>query len=449
MTDVQSKASPKASPQAACAANPDLSKQTDYLAVARAAHKMGFDTTPVEAGCKKPRLKRFNTHPAKTLSQAWQHAHDYPHDDVGLVSRRGVNRVCWLDIDYKTVEDMMLKETGHRLPRTLTTSSRPTTAPWKKHYCFRQTPYSLSKWRTEMTGIRDYSIVENGEVPNLFDMKGVGGGGFVVAAGCCRQTEHPKGSGKYVTEYYTLTDRSGIVDVPDWLVDWVLARWRQFNRDRAERSAAEAEKRHAAQVNAAQTMIGQRVEAFKFDETKETLSIDCKRGGLVPKEFRNGFMKSVAGELATRGILKPNIGKMLMVIADQCESAQEYKESSAIQGILNGLRVGNVWISRKQWQHSEVSHDMPHDKVPDLRATLKTAAKELPWYRGDLTSEFVRTKLEEAARKLGCVIGSPERFRQTLSRAMRGIAKPKTVSKGRGKLVTVWHKTGTTARGAV
>jgi hypothetical protein len=432
-------------PPAATAANPNI--QTDYLAVARAAHKMGFNTTPVEPGRKKPRLRGFNKHPATTLSKAWQNAHDYPHDDVGLVSRKGLNRVCWLDIDYQTVEETIFKETGHKLPRTMTTSSRPKTAPWKKHLCFRQTAYSVSKWSTEMTGIRDYSIVEDGEVPNLFDVKGCGGGGFVVAPGCCRQIEHPKGSGKFVTEYYTLTDRSGIIDAPDWLVDWVLVRYRKFRVDHAEQMAAEAEKRQAEKITTAQKIIGQRVEAFKFDE-KDCLSIDCKRGGLVPKEFRNGFMKAVAGELATRGILKANIGKILMVIADQCEDTQEYKDSSAIQSILNGLRVGNVWISRKQWQESEVSHDMSHD-TPNLRAVLRQAAKDLPWHQGDLSSEFVRTKLEAAARKQGCIIGTPERFRQTLSRAMRGIAKATTMTKGRGKLTTIWRKSGTTARGTV
>jgi hypothetical protein len=159
-------------------------------------------------------------------------------------------------------------------------------------------------------------------------------------------------------------------------------------------------------------------------------------------------MKAVAGELATRGILKANIGKILMVIADQCEDTQEYKDSSAIQSILNGLRVGNVWISRKQWQESEVSHDMSHD-TPNLRAVLRQAAKDLPWHQGDLSSEFVRTKLEAAARKQGCIIGTPERFRQTLSRAMRGIAKATTMTKGRGKLTTIWRKSGTTARGTV
>jgi hypothetical protein len=424
--------------------------QTDYYAVAREAHKAGFATTPVQPGAKHPRLKGWNKHPAANLSTIKQHSFDYPHDDVGLVSRRGLNRVCWLDIDYRTVEDMIFKETGHRLPRTRTVSSRPKTAPWKKHYCFRQTAYSLSKWATEMTGIRDYSNVENGEVPNLFDIKGVGRGGFVVAPSCCRQVEHPKGSGTFVTEYYTLTDRSGIIDVPDWLVDWVLTRYRKFRVDHAERMAAEAEKRQAEKATTAQKIIGQRVEAFKFDESKNCLSIDCKRGGLVPKEFRNGFMKSIAGELATRGILKANIGKMLMVIADQCEDAQEYKESSAIQGILNGLRVGNVWISRKQW-HDSVSHDVSHDNsnAPDLRRVLRQAVKELPWHRGDLSSEFVSKTLEAAARKQGCTIGKPERFRRTLSRAMAGIAKSKSLSKGQGKLIKVWRKSGTTAKGTL
>lgn len=429
-------------PQAANPANP----VTDYLAVAREAHKMGFDTTPVEAGKKKPRLRGCYKYPTKNLSQAGQHAHDYPHDDVGLVSRKGINRVCWIDIDHKSIENAIFKETGHKLPPTLTTSSRPKTALWKKHYCFRQTPYSVSKWRTEMNGIRDYSIVEDGEVPNLFDVKGCGGGGFVVAPGCCRQIEYPKGSGKFVTEYYTITDRSGIVDIPDWLVDWVLARYNTFRVDHAERMSTETKKRHADQLNTAQTIIGQKVEAFKFDDAKETLSIDCKRGGLVPKEFRNGFMKSVAGELAARGILKPNIGNMLTILADQCEGAQEYKESSAIQNILNGLRIGNVWISRKQWEQPEVSHDVSHDKVPDLRTTLRAAVKELPWHRGDLASDYVRTKLEETARKQGCVIGSPERFRKALSRAMRGIAKSGDKSAGRGRLSKVWRKTGTTRR---
>jgi hypothetical protein len=148
--------------------------------------------------------------------------------------------------------------------------------------------------------------------------------------------------------------------------------------------------------------------------------------------------------------LKANIGKMLMVIADQCEDAQEYKESSAIQGILNGLRVGNVWISRKQW-HDSVSHDVSHDNsnAPDLRRVLRQAVKELPWHRGDLSSEFVSKTLEAAARKQGCTIGKPERFRRTLSRAMAGIAKSKSLSKGQGKLIKVWRKSGTTAKGTL
>ena len=98
-----------------------------------------------------------------------------------------------------------------------------------------------------------------------------------------------------------------------------------------------------------------------------------------------------------------------------------------------------------------VSHDVSHDtsNAPDLRRVLRQAVKELPWHRGDLSSEFVSKTLEAAARKQGCIIGKPERFRRTLSRAMAGIAKSKSLSKGQGKLIKVWRKSGTTAKGTL
>jgi hypothetical protein len=281
---------------------PQKAPQTDYLAVANEWHRRGFYTTPVKPMAKHPRLDRWNVHPAKSVSEIKQHAFDYPGDDVGLVSRKGVGKVFWLDIDHSSVEAEIFKETGQKLPRTLTTSSRPKSAPWKKHLCFRQTAYSVSQWRTEMTGIRDFTLIENpqGEtvydrVPNLFDVKGVGGGGFVVAAGCVRQIEHPKDSGKFITEKYTITDDVPIIDVPAWLVDWLLARYRRFRRDEMVAKAAEADLQRTLKDSLAHANAEVKTLLFEDDPSKPFLSIDLKRGECVPQTYRNGFLKSIAG----------------------------------------------------------------------------------------------------------------------------------------------------------
>ena len=359
--------------------------KTDYLAVAKDAHARGFYTTPVKPMAKHPRLPEYNTHPAKNLSIAMQNGYDYPHDDVGLVSRKGIGNFCWLDIDWRGVEKMIFRETGHRLPRTLTTSSRPITAPWKKHLCFRQTTLSVSLWRTEMTGIRDYDIVEDGEVPNLFDMKGVGGGGFVVAAGCCRVTEFPKGSEAFINEQYTITDDCGIVDVPDWLVHWVLGSWQKFDRARSIKAAAEADARRREQSALIKADTERRVAEFEYDPTKGVLSIDAKGGALVPKDFRNGWLKSLGGELSTRGIPRDQTERMLQIAAELCEPyTEDDGRDKAIQNIVNRLRVGNLWVGRAQIRDAEEGDVTGESK--DLLPVLRLAAKGLPWNSGDLPS---------------------------------------------------------------
>jgi bifunctional DNA primase/polymerase-like protein len=240
---------------------------TDYLAVATEWHRRGFFTTPVKPMAKHPRFNDWTKHPAKNLSTATQNAYDYPNDDVGLVSTRGAGHFFWLDIDHKSVEDRIFRDTGHRLPRTLTTLSRPKTAPWKKHLCFRQTAYSVSMWRTEMTGIRDFTMPKDadGKVPNLFDVKGVGGGGFVVAAGCCRQTVTSDG---IVEEMYTMEDGDApVIDVPDWLVKWVIEQYRKFRSEDAIRRATEADFNRIVSSALTKAETERRVVVFEYDPT--------------------------------------------------------------------------------------------------------------------------------------------------------------------------------------
>jgi Bifunctional DNA primase/polymerase, N-terminal len=414
--------------------------QTDYLAVAQEWHRRGFFTTPVKPGAKHPRLNDWNTHPAKNLSVAQQHAFDYPHDDVGLVSTRGVGHFCWLDIDHRSVEDRIFRATGLRLPKTLTTLSRPKTAAWKTHLCFRQTAYSVSHCRTEMTGIRDFTMTERddkGRVPNLFDVKGCGGGGFVVAGGCCRQIETPDG---LVNEQYTADD-APIIDIPDWLVDWLLAEYRKFRSEDAKRIAAEAEltRTMKSALTSADTEL--RGVMFEYDPTKDFLSIDAKGGALIPKEYRNGFLKSLGGELATRGIPRNQTERMLQIAAEICEPFEDDERDKAIQSIINRLRIGNVWIGRAQIRDAEKPHvtgDVTGNSK-SLLSVLRHAAKGLPWDSGNLSSHFVNERLRNAAKCAGVVCESDGSWKKAVSRALAGIgAKSKKSRSPSGRLVWVW-----------
>jgi hypothetical protein len=422
---------------------------TDYLAVATEWHRRGFFTTPVKPMAKHPRFNDWTKHPAKNLSTATQNAYDYPHDDVGLVSARGVGRPFWIDIDHHSVEDRIFRATGRRLPRTLTTSSRPKTAPWKKHLCFRQTTYSISQWRTEMSGIRDFSVPKgsDGKIPNLCDVKGVGGGGFVVAAGCCRQTVTPDG---IVDEQYTVTDDAPILDVPDWLVDWVISQYRKFRSEDAVRRAAEADLNRITKAALTKAETERRVMEFEYDPTKGVLSLDAKGGALVPKEYRNGFFKSLGGELATRGIPKAVTERMLQVAAEVCEpfSGGDDERDKAIQSVVNRLRVGNLWLGRAQIRNAEPSSLVNQDpsslvsslaKPPTRLSILRHAAKGLPWGSGDLPSHLVNSRLRDAISQAHLDCGTEVDWKKAVSTALKGIgAKSHKFRSPSGRLIWAW-----------
>ena len=117
-------------------------KETDFLTAATAAIDRGFAVTPVSPFKKCGVLSRWQVHPGKTQSEINQYAKDYPHYNVGVVSRRGVGNLMFLDIDSEGVLEQIEAETGHQLPLTYSVQSRPQSAPWKRHLYFKQTRYS-------------------------------------------------------------------------------------------------------------------------------------------------------------------------------------------------------------------------------------------------------------------------------------------------------------------
>jgi hypothetical protein len=222
--------------------------QTDFYAVAKAAKERGFSwITPVKD--KKGRLRYWNKYnPAKTSTELRMLAQEFQGNDVGIVSKRGVGNIFIVDIDKEGVIERLEAETGRKLPDTYQTRTRPETAPWKRHVYFFQTPYSVSRFTKEMNGLQDY------------DVKGTGAGGLVVAEGCVRDTgEVIAGNG------------SPVLDVPDWLVDWLYEDSKKLReRVREERKAKQtelkqilADKENQASVQTAVVPKGQRTYFLK------------------------------------------------------------------------------------------------------------------------------------------------------------------------------------------
>ena len=91
-----------------------------------------------------------------------------------------------------------------KMPPTFTVASRPQSAPWKRHYYFKQTAYSVHTFRTE-TNVKDLTVLKNGKHPSRYDLKGIGGGGLVVDAGSVRADG----------EVYAVTNDEPVVPIPD------------------------------------------------------------------------------------------------------------------------------------------------------------------------------------------------------------------------------------------
>jgi bifunctional DNA primase/polymerase-like protein len=120
----------------------------DYVAIATEALNRGFRITPVHPMEKRGVLYNWNRQPTTTLSEVLQQAKDFPNHNVGIVGRNGIGNHCFLDIDAEGVFER-IEETGQKMPVTYTVCSRPQTAPWKKHFYFKQTSYSVSRLRKE------------------------------------------------------------------------------------------------------------------------------------------------------------------------------------------------------------------------------------------------------------------------------------------------------------
>ena len=189
----------------------------DFVAIATPLVERGFRVTPVHPETKMGVMKNWQnwqiTTPAEVLKYS---TGKYANHNVGVVGKRGVGRHCFLDVDAKGVVKKIEQETGQTMPEGYRVRSSPKSKPYKTHFYFTQTPYSFEKfggWDAVNSNVKDMTTLDDdGKHPTLYDLKGVGGGSFVVGAGSVKENG----------EVYTCVDDAPVPEIPKWLVDWLV-----------------------------------------------------------------------------------------------------------------------------------------------------------------------------------------------------------------------------------
>ena len=168
-----------------------------------------------------------------------------------------------------------------RMPPTFTVASRPQSAPWKRHYYFKQTEYSVKTFRTE-TNVKDLSVLKDGKHPTRYDLKGVGGGGLVVGAGSVRADG----------EVYAVIYAGPVIPVPDWLVDWLCQDIHRYKSELAKARAERSAKVKAAQLEAARTGTG----VVKREVSEDGIHGFCQSSGFARQSWNaTKFNRTNAG----------------------------------------------------------------------------------------------------------------------------------------------------------
>ncbi len=262
-------------------------------------------------------------------------ARKFPHHNAAVISKRGVGNLMFVDIDSPGVLERTEEETGQQISGiTFSVCSRPQSAPYKRHLYFRQTAYSVMKWRTE-SNVRDISKWvpdKNGNPmhPTLFDVKGVGGGGYVVAPGSVRTNG----------EVYTVIDDLPVVDVPYWLVDWLAKEIISWNSARRKEQVEHAEQ----------------VTALSKSEQSALRKVGDPAGFKYPVSEIFPFMNWRAAILASNAVSKKNIARQIIEeINRDFAGGNEFTASehgkTKIRGMVASKKLGTVhwdWIGPKR-----------------------------------------------------------------------------------------------------
>jgi hypothetical protein len=355
----------------------------DYVAIATAAIDRGFKVTPVHPLEKRAVLPLWNRHPTTTLSEVLQHAKDFPNYNVGVVGRRGVGNHCFLDIDAEGVLEQIEGATGHQIS-TYTVCSSPNNQPWKRHFYFRQTAYSTLRLRKEANrkDTTKWVTSENTGAqmhPTMYDLKGVGGGGLVVAAGSVRKDD----------EVYTAVNDVPVLDIPDWLVDWLV-------EDLSKYRSACAKERHERALSVA--AIPEKEKAAR-QQMGDGSAYDISESDIYP------FLNWRAFQFAKMGTEGKTLEKVLIQQVDKfCAGGKKFVKSEAGKRQIHKaatnkqLKFGNASFfnrlgQKKRAALSEGSQGLKIFRTPTRKGLMVAAMRKFP---DPVTSENGYRRLQKA-----------------------------------------------------
>jgi hypothetical protein len=341
----------------------------DFVSIATPLVTRGFRVTPVHPETKMGVMRNWSKFQATNVKEVISFGKSFPNYNVGVVGRRGRNkdgswRICFFDDDSGVVSRIE-SQTGHTMPATYTVMTRPVTNPVKRHFYFNQTEYSFKKfgdlrrkhgfntsnpWDSKNINVRDVTRLElsrKGNLihPTVYDVKGIGGGSLVVAAGSVRDTG----------EVYTAVDPTAPVsNIPDWLVDWICDDYRVY------REAVRLERDKKSKSKARLLAKG-----------KANRIADCDDETWIYEEDIVSFIWSRSGSLASLGIPSQEIETALKTLVTlYCARGNEFVERNAQLfheiAFNDDLKIipPTDWYSRLGFERSEEDDD-DHISIPD------------------------------------------------------------------------------------
>ena len=334
-------------------------EQSRYYKIAMPMLEKGYIVWPVKPEPEKCGEFGWNTqaHYADEIVHRCL-ARKFPNHNAAVISKRGIGNLMFLDIDSPGVLERVEEETGQKISgTTFSVCSRPQSAPYKRHFYFRQTDYSLMKWKTEnnVREISKWAPGKNGNPihPTLFDVKGVGGGGYVVAPGSVRANG----------EVYTVIDDLPVIDVPDFLVDWLAKEITSWNSARRKEQVEHAEQ----------------VASLSKSEQSALQKAGDPSGFKYPVSEIFPFMNWRAAILASNAVSRKNIKRQLTeeinrdFAGGKAFTASENGKTK-IHGMVTSKKLGTLhwdWVGPKR---KTILRDGLKFTVPRSRHSLLVAA---------------------------------------------------------------------------